>query len=671
MNTQPRSIESPFSSRENELHVDLGDERLVLSALGEGTIRVRSTPNRAFSGRRWALMDPRPRGAEVILGPEGASLATRRLEAHVSLLGRLEFHDRVSGRPLLEEARPCRPWARRGRAFEPLGGGSYAVRAWFEAAEDESFYGLGQHQNGRLDQKGCVIDLEQKNTEVSIPFAVSSRGYGFLWNCPAIGRVELAGNGTRWFAEQTGEIDYVVFAGPSYADILAGYFHATGLPPPAPAWATGFWQSKLRYRSQAELLGVAREFKRRGLPLSVMVADYFHWTAMGDWCFDPTDWPDPAAMIDELRRMGVVLVVSVWPSVNPDSANYDEMRRRGLLLESVAGMPFFYLFEDAGSKKKVPLAYYDPSREEARRYVWGKIEHNYHELGTAAYWLDACEPELQPYAPRNLRMAAGTGAEVANMYPFFHEQAFYEGMREAGETEILNLCRSAWAGSQRFGALVWSGDIDSDFPSLARQIRAGLNMAMSGIPWWTTDIGGFFGGDIDDPGFRELLVRWFEYGVFCPVTRLHGFRNSWDAKQGADNEPWSFGEEAYAILRRLLALRESLRPHIAAFAENELPKGRPFMRPLLFDYPDDPDLRGVEDAYLFLDGLLIAPVSEAGARSRPVRLPRGVTWVEAYTKKAHAGGGMIMAEAPIDRIPVFAIQGSPLLSSVDWSGELP
>jgi alpha-D-xyloside xylohydrolase len=667
MSTAAESNDGPFTERSGELLFSLSGERLALTALGGDAIRVRATSNPEFSGEAWALVDPAPRETEIRIGAEGASLVAGRLEARVSPAGRIEFRDRGSGRLLLEEAQPRRPWARRARSFDAAGGGCYAIRAWFEADDDESLYGLGQHHNGRLDQKGCVIDLEQKNTEVSIPFLVSSRGYGFLWNCPAVGRVELAANGTRWFAERAREIDYVVLLGPSCAEILEGYFRITGLPPPAPAWATGFWQSKLRYGSQEELLAVAREYRRRGLPLSAIVVDYFHWTAMGDWKFDPADWPDPAAMIDELRGEGIALVVSVWPSVNPDSENYEEMRRRGLLLESLSGIPFFYLFEDSGSKRRVPLAYYDPSSAEARRYVWDKVRRNYEDLGAAAYWLDACEPELQPYSPRNIRMVAGTGAEAANLYPFLHEKAFYDGMREAGRTEILNLCRSAWAGSQRFGALVWSGDVDSDFVSLSRQIRCGLNMAMSGIPWWTTDIGGFFGGDIGDPCFRELLVRWFQFGVFCPVTRLHGFRNSWDAKGGADNELWSFGEEAYAVLRRQLALRESLRPHIAAFAERELPRGRPFMRPLFFDFPGEPELAQVEDEYLFLDDILVAPVTEAGARSRSLRLPSGKTWVDPYTGR-NCAGGLIEAEAPIERIPVFVARDSPLLASVNWKG---
>ncbi|MDA8410222.1 MAG: hypothetical protein M0001_07505 [Treponema sp.] len=667
MSTQTHSESGPFERVGHELHFTHGGERLVLSCVGAGAIRLLATRNRDFTHRDWAILDPMSRGAEIEIGESEASISSDGLTARISSGGRVEFRD-GAGRTLLEEVHPRRPWACDGRSYRPLGGDAYEARTWFEADGAESFFGLGQHHNGRLDQKGCVIDLEQKNTEIAIPFLVSSKGYGFLWNCPSLGRVELAANGTRWFAERLREIDYVVFAGPSYQEVLMRYFHVTGAPPAAPEWATGFWQSKLRYKSQEELLSVAREYRRRGLPLSVIVADYFHWTAMGDWRFDPSLWPDPKAMVEELGAMGVRLVVSVWPSVNPDSENYAEMRERDFLLKSVSGPPFFYLFEDTGSKKKVPLAYYDPSDPGARGYVWDKVNTNYHSIGVASYWLDACEPELQPFSPRNLLMAAGTGDEVANAYPFFNARTFYDGMRAAGEKEILNLCRSAWAGSQRFGSLVWSGDVDSDFPSLARQIRVGLNMAMSGIPWWTTDIGGFFGGDIEDPGFRELVVRWFQFGVFCPVTRLHGFRNSWDAKEGADNELWSFGEEAYGILKSMLGLRESLRPQIAAFAKGELSKGRPFMRPLFFDFPGEAGLLAVDDEYLFLDGLLVAPVTVAGARSRMVRLPRGGRWIDPYTGDAHEGGLGVEIAAPLERIPVLVKEGSELLQSIRWAG---
>jgi len=673
-----------MNTQQHSVTVRRNGELLVVEALRSGAIRVRSTPNRELSGEAWALagMTVEEAGTvrvaaahtgesaitvtEANTGATAHTVTSGNLEARIDPAGRIAFYDRTDGRIIVEEAKPVRAWARNGRRFSEGSGDAWTCRAWFEAQEGEAFYGLGQHQNGRLDQKGCVIDLEQKNTEITIPFFVSSNGYGFLWNCPAVGRVELAENGTRWFASRAREIDYVVILGATNAAIMENYFALTGYPPPAPHWATGFWQSKLRYSSQEELLGVAREYRRRKLPLSVIVADYFHWTAMGDWRFDSEFWPDPKAMADELSAMGVTLAVSIWPSVNPDSENFDEMKERGILVRSETGPANFYVFEDTGSKKKVALGYYDSTNPEGRAYLWEKAKKNYFDTGSRCFWLDACEPEIQPYDPGNLRMHLGSGLEVGNVYPYLHEQAFFDGMTAAGEKRIMNLCRSAWAGSQRFGTLVWSGDVDSSFTALARQIPAGLGMAMSGIPWWTTDIGGFFGGTIEDPSFRELLVRWFEFGVFCPVTRIHGFRNSWDAKKGSDNEPWSFGEDVYFILSKLLTLRESLRPHIEAFAETELARGRPFMRPLFFDFPADPAVAQVKDEYLFIDTLLVAPVVEADSRRRTVIFPAGADWIDPWTSMCYRGGTETSVDAPLDRIPVFVKDGSKLLGEVDW-----
>lgn len=651
------------------LIVQLKGELIILDALAEGVIRLRATLNRNVSGKDWAIREEVACKGEAddLPSPVPAVLTAGRLEAQIDENGRVVFFDRNRKRALLQEVKPLRAWSREGRYFRSCGGDAYSCRAWFESFPDESFYGLGQHQNGKLNLKGCVIDLEQKNTEVSVPFLVSSRGYGFLWNCPAVGRVELAQNGTRWFADAARELDYVVFCADSYQKIMEAYFSVTGAPGPVPGWATGFWQSKLRYSSQEELLKVAREYHSRGIPLSVIVIDYFHWTAMGDWKFDPAQWPDPEGMADELSKMGITLAISVWPSVNPDSENYQELKTRGLLLESLSGPPFFYIFEDTGSKKKVPLTYYDATNPEAREYIWEKVKTNYYEIGARCFWLDACEPEIRPYHPANVRMQAGIGSEVANAYPLMHEMGFYEGMLRAGERRVLNLCRSAWAGSQRYGVLVWSGDVDSSFEALSMQIPAGLNMAMSGIPWWTTDIGGFFGGRIEDENFRELLVRWFQFGVFCPVTRLHGFRNSWDAKQGNDNEVWSFGNDVFDILACLLNLRESMRPWIETFAEHELPHGKPFMRPLFFDYPDEQGLASVQDQYLFLDGLLVAPVVELGARKRRVVFPAGVDWIDPTTVRRYAGGSVAEVDAPLSKIPVFVREGSELLHGIDWS----
>ncbi len=472
--------------------------------------------------------------------------------------------------------------------------------------------------------KGLALDLVQRNGEVSIPFVLSDRGYGMLWNSPAVGRVEFAENATRWQAGQAREIDYWFTAAPTPTEILARYADATGHAPELPAWASGFWQSKLRYRTQDELLEVAREYHRRGLPLSVIVADFFHWSAMGDYRFDPAEWPDPDAMVAELRELGVELMVSIWPTVSPLSENYGEFYQRGLLAGADQGVEFQQTIQDKGMDAPMPVAFYDPTNPATREYVWSLVERNYLSRGIRVFWLDACEPELNPAHPGNLSLYAGPGAEVAGIYPRDNARLFAAGMAAAGQEQTVLLCRSAWAGSQRYGAAVWSGDIPATWESLRVQVRAGLSIAISGIPWWTTDIGGFHGGDPSDPAYQELIVRWFQYGVFCPLFRLHGDRQprvpTGFEMTGGPNEAWSYGDAAYQRIAAALRLRERLRPYIHQQMRVASRQGVPPMRPLFLDFPDDPDAWQVEDEFLFGPDLLIAPVLEPGA-SRPRRLP--------------------------------------------------
>jgi alpha-D-xyloside xylohydrolase len=514
---------------------------------------------------------------------------------------------------------------------------------------------------------------------VSIPFLVSNRGYGLLWNHPGVGRIELGSTVTRWVSEATRQWDLWITAASDPAQIMRQYGDAAGRTPMMPEWATGFWQCKLRYKTQDELLGVARAYKERGLPLSVIVIDYFHWTLQGDWKFEPSEWPDPAAMVRELDQLGIKVMVSVWPNVNPASENYAEMAERGLLVENEHGLDFQLAFWDRDNPGvRIPMTFYDSTNPEARAFIWSKAKQNYYDYGIRTWWLDACEPELVPEAPENLRYHLGPGLEITNIYPMLHVKGFYEGMQAEGEEEILSLCRSAWAGSQRYGALVWSGDIESTFDALRRQITAGLNIGLSGIPWWTTDIGGFKNGNIHDPVFRELIVRWFQFGVFCPVFRLHGTRQPGtmigSQQTGADNEVWSFGDEQYETIRRLMALRERLRPYVMDQMRVAHKTGLPPMRPLFLDYPDDPTSWEVEDQFLFGPDALVAPVYTEGARERRVWLPPGAIWRNAWSGTEHQGGQWLQAPAPLDTIPVYLRQGGTIepfgpLADLDLAGK--
>lgn len=652
---------SMVTTTRNSLQYQCAEHHLIVEPWGMSSVRVRATPNPEFGPAAPALL-PQPEVVVTITREgKGAALVNGLLRVEISSDGRLRFLHAVSGAVLLEEPE-VEILHSPAREFKPGDGDLWGLEARFSAQEEERFYGLGQHRHGRLDQKGCVLDLRQENCEISIPFAVSSRGYGFLWHNPAIGRVELGQSLTRWTSEAAPELDYWVTAGDTPAEILGHYADATGHAPEFPDWAAGFWQCKLRYKTQAEVLEVAREYKRRNLPISVIVIDFFHWTMMGDFAFNEEEWPDPEGMVRELESMGIRTMVSVWPALNINSRNYEEFARQGYLLKSKDGAYATFRFMDTQPEGITDLNFYDATHPEARRLFWAKVREGYYERGFRVFWIDCCEPQIERPQYDRVRYHQGDARVVASLYPFCQAQNFHEGMRAEGQTQILNLCRSAWAGSQRFGAAVWSGDIKSTFEVLTAQVRAGLNMAMSGIPWWTTDIGGFHSGDPRAPYFRELIVRWFQYGVFCPLFRLHGVREPVVNHRlgGAANEVWSFGEEAYGMISDMLLLRERLRPYIMAQMRMASETGMPPMRPLFVDFPADQAAWSIDDEFMFGPDLLVAPVTMQGAVERRVYLPAGLAWIDAWTGRAEQGGQTIRANAPLNQIPLYMREGRSL-----------
>ena len=642
--------------KDNKIYMTRAGEAVCISACGKNSIRFQAAPSGKLIEQNWTLM-PQEVPAKVWEEEDKAVLETGTMRAELTHDGKLTYFR--DGKQILRE-QPEMTFNSGIRNYRNKGSHLWTARISFEANENEHFYGLGHEPTDCFDLKGCTYDLRHLNAKCSMPYVYSTLGYGFLWNQPSTGRCELARNRTRWTSDSTRQVDYVVIGG-SPREVAGTLADLTGHAPMMPDWATGFWQCKLRYETQEQVLSVARRYKELGIPLSVIVIDYFHWTEQGDYRYDPKYWPDPRAMADELHKMGIRLMVSMWPTINEKSENYQTMLDNNMLIRTVSGSNRVFDFYG-------PQAEIDPTNPETRKYVWQRLKENYVDNGVDLLWFDEAEPEIHPEHFDNLILSLGNGDEVGLIYPYYYAQLVYDGMKEMGRDDIVTLSRCAYIGAQKFGTLVWSGDIPSTFESLRKQVKSGLNMAMCGIPWWTTDIGGFYGGDIESDEFRELIVRWFQYGVFCPVFRLHGSRNGHDRTRdiiepsGGDNELWSFGDRDYEILRDLVFLRERLRPYIHDQMAIASKDGVPVMRPLIFDWPEDETCTSIGDEFLFGDDILFAPIVNQGETSRRVYLPAG-EWVFARDGKEYAGGQWITCTAELNEFIAFVKKGASVLSA--------
>lgn len=646
-------------TRDNLLIYRYRNETVHVEPWGANAVRVRATKSPAFPENDWALASRPSAQAEITVSPEGAVLTNGKIRLSLSNNGKITVYNQKDERILEEDTRKFCALKIEAREFRPIPGGDYHLTARFQSLDpNERIYGMGQYQQPYLNLKGTDLELAHRNSQASVPFMISSLGYGLLWNNPAVGRAVFGKNVTSLEAFSTQALDYWIVAGDTPAELIEAYGSVAGTVPMMPEYGLGFWQCKLRYQTQEELLHVAREYKRQGLPIDVIVIDFFHWPHQGDWKFDPAYWPDPKAMIEELKSMGIQLMVSIWPTVETDSENYEEMLENGYLIRCDRGVDTSFIFLD---KNTLP---FDATNPEARGYVWAKVKEHYYDAGVRLFWLDEAEPEYNIYDFDNYRYYSGPCLQTGNIYPSCYSQAFYDGMKAAGQTNIVNLVRCAWAGSQKYGALVWSGDIPSTFGSMKNQLAAGLNMGIAGIPWWTTDIGGFYGGDPTNPEFQELFIRWFQWGAFCPVMRLHGDREprqpqygttgGYFCASGADNEVWSYGPEAFEICKKYLRLREEMRDYTRKLMEEAHTKGLPLMRAMFVEFPDDPVCWELEEQYMYGDKYLVAPILNLGQRARKVYLPSGCGWrLSDGSQQIFSGGQWTEVRAPLDTMPVF------------------
>ncbi len=641
-------------------HFDM--QTLTITPWGKNAFRVRCWLQNQTLTNDWALLEAEKIECTTEQTEEYSSITNGKITAIVDKNGYLTFKNQ-KGEVLLDEYRHPGYLNILARDLKSTSRGDWELNMRFDSNPNEKIYGMGQYQQENFDLKGCDIELAHRNSQESVPFYISSLGYGFLWNNPAVGHVFFGKNTTTWNHPSTRFIDYWIVAEDTPRDIELSYAKVTGTVPMMPDFAMGFWQCKCRYRTQEELLSVAREYKRRNLPLDVIVIDFFHWVLQGDWELDPKYWPDPVAMCEELKELGVEPMVSFWQTVDKRCARYPEMVEKGYLMQMDRGprMSINYMCD---------AVYYDAFNEEARKYVWEQLKKNYYDKGIHHFWLDQAECDCPGYEYDIYRFQEGPASQIVNYYPLVHAKGIYEGLRSEGQEAPVILIRSAWCGAQRYGALLWSGDIISTFQSFRRQVCAGLHTAIAGIPWWTTDIGGFYGAHVEDPKFHELLKRWVAFGAFSPVMRMHGSRDPITPTMegdvnvygtGGDNEIWSFGEEVFEICKKYALLRKAMLPYIRETMKQAHEVGDPVMRPMFYEFPEQNNLYDLSDQYMFGKDMLVAPVMYENASSREVVLPSNETWVYAWTGEEFTGGQTVTVDTPLEIIPVFLRKDSDTL----------
>ena len=596
---------------------------------------------------------------------------------------------------------------------------TWQVQQSFVSPPDEILYGLGQHQEGIFNIRGVPIRLHQANTNISIPFLLSSKGYGILWNNPSLtdfnpadqsvsidpstgegkfttgakgvygfllssdnrnqltvdidhqhvidlrniwtpssasgvmaldankeydlsahggpGGVQLAvrpPQDTTTFRSEVGPaIDYYFFYGPDLNRVVSEYRQLTGEAPLFPKWAYGYWQCRERYHSQQEILDTAAEFRKRDIPVDVLVQDWQYWGKYG-WNamkFDEDHYPQPKQMLDQLHAQDLHMMISVWSRFGEDTDVYKKMAAQSLLIPGTPWTDFF--------------------NPKAQTVFWSELKQGLFQDGMDGWWMDASEPEFDVLKGKQTFL--GSGESVRNAYPLYVTKAIYEGQRATTDRKrVVILTRSAFAGQQRNAAASWSGDITANWITLRRQIAAGLSFSMSGLPYWTTDVGGFFRpkDQYTSQAYHELLIRWFEYGAFCPIFRVHGYQSN--------AELWNYGDETQKILTQYDELRYRLLPYIYSAAWGVTHNGETLMRALPLEFSSDPGAREISDQFVFGPSLLINPVATEGATQRALYLPAGVDWTDFWTGKRLTGGQTITAEALLDRIPIYAKAGS-------------
>lgn len=638
------------------------DGEIEISFLDSDMVRVAKYPGEERPWKFSPSVTMEPQNVKVRMETSGGKTVLSSPSVTVTydpVQDFLTFSDK-EGRVLLRE----KPHSFSASSVDSPGESSRKISQTFILEDGEAVYGLGQHQQGGLNQRGREVRLLQENMEIAMPVVHSIKGYALLWDNASPTFFRDGDYGMEFSSEDGDFCDYYFIYGGNPDAVVAALRRLTGQTPMPPLWSFGFFQSKERYATQDELTGVVRKYRELGVPLDCIVQDWRYW---GDdhhyWNavdFLSPGFPDPEGMMDEIHGMNARTIISVWPSFGPDTEIFGELDRKGLL------MPHETFPQNYGVRN------YDPWNPEARDIYWKYIKRNLYDAGLDGWWLDATEPEHNPVKPEDYDFQTGCGTfrSVRNSFPIMSVKGVYEGQRKATEDRrVLILTRSAYPGQQRYGTHVWSGDIHASWDVLHAQIPAALNFSLCGMPYWNSDIGGFwtwqnYPDGVEDPGYRKLYLRWMQFAVFTGMMRSHG--------SNTPREIFRFGERGdreFDIYEKFITLRYRLLPYIYGTAWQVTSQGGSLMRPLMMDWPHDGKVLDIDDEYMFGKSFLVAPIV-TGKDSREIYLPEGL-WIDFWSGETFEGGRSIFRDTPLEEVPLYVRAGSvlPVGPSVQYACE--
>lgn len=608
------------------------------------------------------------------------SLASKRLRVTLNVASGVITYYSSTGNLLVKEEEGSTKFT----PFTDAGDQTFNVSQAYTLEPDEAIYGLGQQQRGRMVQRNLTLNMVQNNTDDYVPFFQSVKGYGLFWDNYSPTRFVDNQKSTSFQSEVGDGIDYYFMYGGNADDVIACMRDLTGRAPMFPLWTYGFWQSKERYKSQDELVGVVKKYRDLGVPLDGIIQDWQYWGNNYLWNamdFLNADFPNPQAMVNEVHKQNAHLIISVWNSFGPQTKQYRELEKLKALLD-------FTTWPQSGSEKWPPnrdypsgVRVYDAYNPEARKIYWTYLQAGLFALGIDGWWMDSSEPDHLDFKASDFdnKTYLGSFRRVRNAFPLMTVGGVYQHQRSVDSSKrVFILTRSAFAGQQRYGANTWSGDVTASWSALHNQISAGLNFSLSGIPHWNSDIGGFFLSrfrrKLRDPEYRELYVRWLQFGAFCPMMRSHG--------ADAPREIYQFGQKGdkvYDAIEKFIHLRYRLLPYIYSTSWDVTANQSSMMRALVMDFPGDKKALDINDQYMFGKSLLVSSVTKAmylkpvvngkdtayaedfsTIKTKETYLPGDDLWYDLWTGESFTGGKKVSKETPLDILPLYVKAGSIL-----------